>query len=300
MRVLVVGSGGQLGFELMRARWAPRIEVRGIDLPELDVGDERAVEAAVASVDGGVVVNSSAYTAVDKAETEEALAFKVNQDGPRSLAQACRRHNAALIHVSTDYVFDGSKSGAYTELDPTAPIGVYGRSKEAGERGIRRTLECHLILRTSWLYGIHGTNFVKTMLRLGRERDRLRVVDDQHGCPTAAQDLASAIVTLVDRIAAGDKMSWGTYHFANRGRTTWCNFARVILEAASRYTGRKVHVDAITTADYPTPAKRPANSELDTSRIEQVFGIRPAPWGESLQRVIAELFRGVETGGTPS
>lgn len=289
MKVLVVGSAGQLGFELMRASWPPSVEVRGVDLPELDVTRADQVDAAVAALGSGVVVNAAAYTAVDKAEIEVELALRVNRDGPAHLAGACQRHGSSLIHVSTDYVFDGTKATAYLETDPAAPVSSYGRSKEAGESMIRAELARHLIVRTSWLYGVHGQNFVKTMLRLSKERDRLRVVDDQYGCPTSAQDLASALVLLVGRIMNDPSIPWGTYHYANRGRTTWCELARTAIAFASRSTGRVVPVDAITTADYPTPARRPASSELDTSRIEQAFGIQPPPWRDSLRRVVDEI-----------
>lgn len=235
-----------------------------------------------------VVVNASAYTNVDRAETEPERAFAVNASGPRWLAEWCDLHHSALIHVSTDYVFDGQKAGAYAESDPTGPLGVYGASKLAGEEHVRATLERHVILRTSWLFSAHGHNFVKTMLRLGRERDVLRVVSDQHGRPTAADDLADAILSVAASLPQRQG-GFGTFHFAGAGATTWFDFACTILREHLAHADRSPEMIPITTADYPTPAKRPRNSVLDTAAFEAVHGIRPRAWQDGLREVLAEV-----------
>ena len=237
-----------------------------------------------------LVINAAAYTAVDKAESEEDIAYAVNKDGPAYLASACKEAGIPLIHVSTDYVFDGSKKGPYLESDPVSPLGVYGRSKAAGEEEIRSRLQKHIILRTAWLYGIHGSNFVKTMLRLGKERQSLRVVSDQYGCPTYASDLAEAILAISENHLEGRKIVWGTYHFCGGGFTTWHAFAEEIFRIACRYQSFNVkEIVPIGTSEYPTAAKRPHNSVLDCSLLRKNFGIIPHPWEESLAVMIEKL-----------
>jgi dTDP-4-dehydrorhamnose reductase len=289
MQVLVLGSAGQLGRELGRWSWPREVALTLRSRAEVDITDPRAVEQAVGEAD--VVVNAAAYTAVDRAETEVERAFQVNRDASALLAQACARGGQALLQVSTDYVFDGSKAGAYVEDDPVAPLGVYGASKLAGEEAIRATWEQHWIVRTSWVMGAFGNNFAKTMLRLAREKDRLRVVADQHGRPTLARELASVIAQIVQRKLEGTPIAWGTYHFAAAGRASWCDVARHIVELQAAHTGRKPPVDAITTAEYPTPAKRPQNSELDTAKLERALGFRPAAWQDGMSELVNELLR---------
>jgi dTDP-4-dehydrorhamnose reductase len=286
---LVTGANGQLGSELMRRVQRYGVTPTGLTIAELDITDARAVRQTVSQSGAAVVVNAAAYTAVDKAESETAPAYAVNRDGTAHLAAACAAANIPFIHVSTDYVFDGTKASPYTEDDPVHPVSVYGASKEAGEQALRNTWSRHVILRTAWVYSVFGHNFVKTMLRLARERDSLRVVADQRGCPTAAGDLAEAILRIVQRIKSGDEISWGTYHYCGAGSTTWHGFAEAIVQLAAPALGRTVPVIPITTADYPTPAKRPANSVLDCSRIRERFGIRPRPWREALKEVVDEL-----------
>lgn len=283
--VLVVGETGQLARELARAAWAPGVELTFAGRDIVDLARPETATAVVAALKPDVVVNAAAYTAVDKAESDADQAFLVNRDGPAALARAAAMVGAPMIHVSTDYVFDGTKDGAYAEDDPVAPVSVYGRSKEAGERAVREAAERHIILRTAWVYSPFGNNFVKTMLRLGAEREELRVVADQRGCPTAAADIAAAIV----RLAAADH-GWGTFHYAGAGPTTWHGFAEAIFAgAAARGARVPARVAAIGTADYPTPAVRPANSVLDCSRIDRVHGIVARNWRGALEGCLDAL-----------
>jgi dTDP-4-dehydrorhamnose reductase len=290
MKVLVLGTPGQLGHALMHASWPAGTELAGEAYPDFDMGRPGDVEAAVERHAPGLVVNATAYTAVDKAETERAAAWAINADGVGRLAAACAGRGIPLIHVSTDYVFDGTKDGAYVEDDPVCPVSVYGASKAAGEIAVRAGCRQHVILRTSWVYAAHGANFVKTMLRFGAEREEMRVVADQHGAPTAAEDLAEAIVRIAARIQEGPETApWGTYHCTGAGVTSWHGFAERIFQRLERQTGRRPRLTAITTADYPTPASRPANSRLDGSRLKAAFGIALPPWEESLDRVLDAL-----------
>ena len=289
MTILVTGAGGQLGSELMRRASRFDVKATGVSSADLDITDARAVQRSVARSGAAVVVNAAAYTAVDKAESEQALAFAVNRDGTAHLAAACAEAKIPFIHVSTDYVFDGTKEAPYTEDDPVHPMSVYGASKEAGERALREIWPLHVILRTAWVYSPFGHNFVKTMLRLAGERDSLTVVADQQGSPTAAGDLADAILRIVQYIGVRGDIPWGTYHYCGSGRTTWHGFAEAIMHLAAPALGRSVEVIPITTAEYPTPARRPANSVLDCSRISELFDIQPRPWRESLKEVVSEL-----------
>ncbi len=291
--VLVTGCGGQLGSELMGLRWPGAFRVTGTTRSELDITDPQQVSAAFDAGGYDLVVNAAAYTAVDRAEAEQDLAFAVNQRGAANIVQACARHEAALIQISTDYVFDGTKPAPYVESDPITALGVYGKSKAAGEAEVRGALRRHLVLRTAWVFGAQGNNFVKTMIKLLEERDELRVVADQQGSPTAARDLASAIIALADRIAGsrmrGADMPWGTYHCTNSGDATWYDIAREIAALAPPRPGRRTRVDPITTAEYPTAAQRPANSRLDCRKIEQSFGIRLRHWRQALEAVVQEI-----------
>jgi dTDP-4-dehydrorhamnose reductase len=257
-----------------------------------DITKSASVASAIARERPDLVINLAAYTAVDRAETEPESAWAVNCAGAAHIAAACGESTTALIHLSTDYVFDGSELGTYREEDPVNPLGVYGRSKEAGERAVRAAMPRHIILRTAWVYGAHGTNFVKTMLRLAAERPVLRVVADQRGCPTAAADIASALMAIARKIEQG-AASWGTFHFAGAGSASWHGFAEQIFDLAARLgscsLGSLPLVEAITTDQYPTLARRPMNSVLDCRKIKQVFGISPPPWQTSLEAVVREL-----------
>jgi len=290
--IAVIGSNGQLGWELVRQGEARGLKILALDYPEIDIRDPASIDDRIVFSKIDLVINAAAYTAVDKAESEPEMAFAVNREGPANLAERCRDSRIPLIHISTDYVFDGTKHGPYVEEDPIAPLGVYGKSKAAGEAEVRQRLPEHLIVRTAWLFGVHGHNFVKAMLRMGREKASLRVVSDQHGCPTFAADLAEAILEVVRQAEKNQSMKWGTYHYCGAGKTNWHGFATAIFEIARQYEKFAVkNVMPISTAEYPTPVKRPANSVLDCSKIGRHFGIRPRPWREGLARMIEQLYK---------
>jgi dTDP-4-dehydrorhamnose reductase len=289
MKLLVLGAGGQVGRELCRLAWPAGYRVAGFGRDGVDIAQRQAVAEAVARERPDIVVNAAAYTAVDRAESEPEAAWAGNCTGPANLAAACAETGIPLIHLSTDYVFDGTKEGPYREDDPVAPLGVYGESKEAGDRAVREALPEHVILRTAWVYAAHGRNFVNTMLRLAGEHPVLRVVADQTGSPTAAADIAVAIAVVTQQTAAGNRR-WGTYHFAGGGAVTWHGFAEAIFAEAAPWRGPPPRVEPITTADYPTPARRPANSVLDCTKIGDAFGITPRPWRAALADVIREIY----------
>ena len=260
--ILLFGGNGQLGRELTALCQARGIALRAFGRTEADIADPDAVASRFATTNPSLVVNAAAYTAVDNAESNIEEAERANEIGPAVLAKLCAGANVPLIHFSTDYVFDGRKSGGYVEDDPVAPLGVYGRTKLGGEEAVRAHHREHLILRTSWVYGPYGRNLLKTALELAQQRDELRFVADQRGCPTCTADIAEAILYLSPRLAARERV-WGTYHFAGTGVTTWFGFVQKVVELQSKFTGRRPEVRPITTADYPTPARRPANSELE-------------------------------------
>jgi dTDP-4-dehydrorhamnose reductase len=289
MKLLVLGAGGQVGHELCRLAWPAGYSIASFGRAGIDTTRREQIFAAVTRERPDIVINAAAYTAVDRAESEPDIAWASNCTGPANLAAACHDAVIPLIHLSTDYVFDGSKLGPYHEDDPVKPLGVYGKSKEAGDRAVRDALARHVILRTAWVYSAHGHNFVKTMLRLAAERPVLRVVADQIGSPTSAADIAAAIGAVVQQLNAGNSL-WGTYHFAGAGAVTWHGFAEAIFALAAPWRGPPPNVEQIATADYPTPARRPANSVLDCRRIGEAFGIVPRPWRAALAEVIGELY----------
>lgn len=296
-RVLVIGRSGQLARELARAAWPDGWTVGFAARPELDLRYPDRAAAAVLAAKPDLVINAAAYTAVDQAEGEPELARAINAAGPAAAATAAQQIGAPFVSVSTDYVFDGRAGGTYAEDAPVHPLSAYGRSKAEGEALIRQALAEHVILRTSWVFSAHGTNFVKTMMRLGAERETLRVVADQRGRPAAAADLAKAIVTVSAALAAG-RGHYGTFHVANTGETTWHGFAAAIFERL-RARGEPVprQVEAITTAEYPVKAARPANSVLDCSRIAATYGITLRPWQDALDDCLDELVRMKRAGG---
>jgi dTDP-4-dehydrorhamnose reductase len=292
--VIIFGAAGQVGNELMAGIFAPPLTVVGTDRATCDITDLAAVERFVGGERPSLIVNAAAYTAVDKAESDEAAAFAINRDGAANLARAAQRHGAALLHLSTDYVFDGSKQGPYVESDPVKPLGIYGRSKEAGEVMIRATLDRHVILRTAWVFGRHGGNFVKTMLRLGAERPELKIVADQLGCPTPARAIAATLAAIGTRILADPgTASYGTFHYAGAPPVTWHGFAQAIFAAAARH-GRKAPVlHAVPSSEYPTPARRPANSVLSTDALRARYGIAAADWRGELEPVVDAVLGGL-------
>jgi dTDP-4-dehydrorhamnose reductase len=260
--------------------------------PGLDITHMENTYQALTTIEPDIVINAAAYTAVDRAESDKDQAFAVNRDGTRHLADTCREMSIPLIHISTDYVFNGTARTPYREDDPPAPLGVYGASKWQGETVLRTRHHMHLIIRTSWLYSHSGQNFVKTMLRLGREQDVLRVVDDQYGSPTYSRDLAEAIAAMCQRIRQ-DKATvpWGTYHFCSVGQITWYEFATAIFKEAQAFEQFRVReIIPIQTTDYPTPAQRPAYSVLDCSKIQSDFCISPRPWRDSLRACVQEIY----------
>ncbi len=290
MKILITGADGQLGRELINQGQLKGFSVQAPSEDDMDITDLEKIDRCMAFHQPEVVINAAAYTQVDKAESEAALAFAVNTTGSANLARMCAKNKIPLVHISTDYVFDGQKGTSYLETDAISPVGVYGRSKAEGEIEIRSHLKEHIILRTSWLYGIHGHNFAKTMLKLATTKPKIRVVADQYGSPTNAADLAQTILIISDRMQFNNDVDWGTYHYCGQGVISWYNFAEKIVGLARLYADVKTtRIEPIATADYPTRALRPTYSALDCSRIQKHFGINPKPWQKSLEITIKEL-----------
>jgi dTDP-4-dehydrorhamnose reductase len=289
--VVVVGNNGMLGWEVVESVKKAGLEVAALDIPFIDITNGENVRSVLDRINyPRLLINCAAYTAVDKAESEPEAAFAANRDGPANLAGECKRLGIPLIHISTDYVFNGKSDRPYKEEDTADPLGVYGRSKWEGEEAVRSRLAKHIIVRTSWLYGSRGQNFVKTILRLGKEREELKVVSDQYGCPTWAFDLAGCLARIAERSLSG-KVSWGTYHFCGEGVTTWYDFASAILdEARGRQSSRIARVLPVPTSAYPTVAERPQYSALDCSKIGAGFDIKPPPWEKSLSYLMDEFY----------
>ena len=291
-RILILGKNGQLGRELWQRAIQKGFEILAYDRSDLDITDYSGLIHKIRGLDLSLVINAVAYTAVDKAEEEPGQAYAVNRDGPAALASICHEKNIPLLHISTDYVFDGSKDRPYLETDKIQPLGVYGKSKAAGEEEIRKQLKEHIILRTSWLYGIHGNNFVKTMIRLGKERDKLRIVGDQFGCPTFATDLAEAILSIAGRIQNNLNIEWGTCHYCGKDKVSWYEFAKKIFEIARIYENFRVkEIEPISTAEYPVPARRPANSVLDCSLLSKIYGTEFFSLHDSLNRMLEKILK---------
>jgi dTDP-4-dehydrorhamnose reductase len=288
--ILVFGAGGQLGQELQRQAAQRAIPVIALSRGGADISDAGTVSRILDEIGPALVVNAAGYTKVDLAEIEIAAAKLANEIGPGILAAACALKQTPLIHISTDYVFDGEKHGAYVESDTIAPLCIYGRTKAAGEAAVRAATARHIILRTSWVYGEFGNNFLKTVLRLAQDRDELRIVGDQQGCPTSTRDIADAIFRIAPMLT-GEPNLYGTYHFAGAGATSWHGFATRIVDAQAEITGRRPHVTAITTADYPTAARRPANSVLNCSLFERRFGFHARDWDEEADAITVRLAR---------
>ena len=288
-RILVTGGNGQLGTELRRFAWPEGWAVTAIDIDELDLRDTAAIAAMVASQPWAAVISAGAYTAVDKAESDVVTAWAVNAMAPAAFAEACAKAGIPIVQVSTDYVFDGARDGAWEVSDPVAPLGVYGASKLGGELAVRTSGARYAIVRTAWVVSAHGNNFIKTMLRVGATNPTLRVVDDQHGSPTSATDLAAALATITMRLVEDPAAPIGTYHFSNAGAVTWAGFAREIFAQSAARGGASAEVQGITTAEYPTPATRPANSLLSHDAITRDYGIHPPAWQTALGNILDEL-----------
>ena len=283
-RILITGGSGQVG-HCLKAQLEGCAELSVPDSSALNIADRRSVRQAVETFRPDYIINAAAYTAVDKAESDAERAFAVNRDGARYLAEAAEAAGAAMLHISTDYVFDGAGGAPYDEAAPTAPQNIYGASKLAGEQAVLAACRRAVVMRTSWVFGAHGQNFVKTMLRLGRERDSLGIVADQYGAPTAATDIAAALITVVRRHTPEQLAERaGIYHYCGSPYASWFEFAETIFaEAAAQGVLAKIPaVKPIATADYPTPAKRPADSRLDCGKIRAVFGIGPCDWHSAL------------------
>ena len=286
--ILVTGGSGQLAAALEAAASRP---LNLVGRPAFDFDRPETIEAAFRAANPGLVVNAAAYTAVDAAETDAGAAFRANRDGPALLAQLCAASGIPLIHISTDYVFDGNKGAPYHEADPVSPQGVYGASKLAGEAAVLASGARAVILRTSWVYSTTGKNFVRTMLAVGKTRDRLTVVADQRGCPTNAADFAAVILAIAARLEDGWRDDYaGVFHAAGTGDTTWHGLACAVFEDAARNGMTVPRVDPITTAHWPTPARRPPDSRLDCDKAQRVFGVRLPEWRGSLSRTIDAIF----------
>jgi dTDP-4-dehydrorhamnose reductase len=292
MKILVFGHNGQVATALRKGDWQDA-SVISLGRDAANIIDPLSVKQAIADIRPDVVVNAAAYTAVDRAESEAELAYAVNRDGAGHIAAASQAAGAPLIHLSTDYVFDGGQTTPYPVDAPRAPLGVYGASKAAGEDAVQAAGPRHIIIRTSWVFSGGGQNFVHTMLRLGAERDQLRVVADQFGCPTAADDLAAAIVAAARRALANDT-GWGVQHYCGAPTVSWHGFATAIFAERQRQTGAPPPtIAAIATADYPTPARRPAHSVLDCRRFAADFAVAPADWRAALVPVVRQCLDGL-------
>jgi dTDP-4-dehydrorhamnose reductase len=292
MDILVTGGAGQVGLEVARLPRRSDVIYHMPTRQELDLADPRAFAAFFENRIFDAVINTAAYTAVDKAENDVAGAYAANALAPALLADLARARNMPLIQISTDYVFDGTAQRPYEADDAVNPLGVYGASKLAGEMAVLRGASRSLVLRTAWVVSAQRANFAKTMLRLAAQQPRLRVVDDQHGAPTSAADLAAALELIAVRMIQDAHAPAGVYHFSNAGQTTWCGLARRIFEVSGALGGAAAEVEGIATAEYPTPARRPAFSVLSTSKITRDYGISPRPWRDAVDDIVQELTDG--------
>lgn len=290
-RLLVTGREGQVVQSLVeRAAQDARVTLITAGRPELDLAKPDAIAAFIADQKPDLIVSAAAYTAVDQAETDADAAFTVNAEGPRALAKAAKALSIPIIHLSTDYVFDGSKAEPYLESDPVAPLGIYGQSKLKGEQAIAAETDNYVILRTAWVYSPFGRNFLKTMLKLAETRDELNVVADQIGNPTSALDIADAVLAVAHNLLGSEAAHLrGIFHMSGQGRASWAEFASEIFRLSAEKTGPSAKVNPIPSSAYPTPAKRPANSQLDCSRLAQVHGVRLPRWQDATAVVLSRL-----------
>lgn len=289
-QLLCIGKSGQVARALQERCAAQAIDFTAIGRPDVDLLKPESLKAAIVTAAPKVVINAAAHTQVDQAETDQDAAFALNAEGPKQLAEICAALNLPLIHISTDYVFDGAGTSPFLETDQTAPLNVYGASKLAGEEFVRAALAQSVILRTSWVYSPFGANFVKTMLRLARDRGEVSVVDDQIGSPTSALEIADTIIEISKAISVrADERMFGTYHFTSDGAASWADVAEEIFSVYEGRTGCKIILNRIPSSDYPTPAARPLNSRLDTRKITDTLGVTPRPWRESIRETVNRL-----------
>ena len=291
MRILVVGGQGQVGSALALLGKKHGLDLIALGRSELDITDAVSISMAFETHLPELLINAAAYTDVDKAETESDLAYAINETATALLADACAAANIPILHISTDYVFDGSKEGLYTETDPVNPLAVYAKSKEGGERALRERVERHIILRTSWVFGVQGNNFVKTMVRLAKDRDRLTVVADQFGGPSSAQGIASVLLAIATQYESAADIAWGTYHYCQKPYVSWHQFAQAIVERATEMglVDHPVEVEPILSSEFTTPVRRPTNSRLDTTKLEAFSNIPTRSWVEDVQLVLNSL-----------
>lgn len=291
MRILVAGRQGQVGSELAFLGAEQGLDLVALGRSDLDVTDTESIASVFEIYQPDLLINAAAYTAVDKAESEPGRAYAVNETATALLADSCAEANIPMLHISTDYVFDGTKEGSYKEEDPVNPIAVYAKSKEAGERALRERLENHIILRTSWVFGVQGNNFVKTMVRLAKDRDRLKVVSDQFGGPSSARGIASALLTIAAQYEKNGTVSWGTYHYCQKPYVSWHQFAQAIIERATEIelVDHPVEVAPILSSEFPTPVTRPKNGCLSVKKLNCRFKINAPGWIDDLENVLNDL-----------
>ena len=287
-KVLVTGSNGQVGRCLVeQLNSIDDVELLAVDREQLDITNQASVDKLISTFRPDFIINAAAHTGVDQAEEEIELSYAINEQGPKFLAEAAKRIGAVILHISTDYVFEGNKEGEYRETDVTNPQGVYGQSKLAGEIAVAEACDKHIILRTAWVFGEHGNNFVKTMLRLGKDRDELSIVGDQFGGPTYAGDIASTLIQMTERISQSDMSVFGIYHYSGLPHVSWFDFANTIFDTAveQKVLTKKPDLTSITTDQYPTPAKRPSNSRLNNEKVIDSFSVRISDWKLALSNI---------------
>ncbi|MEN9917142.1 MAG: hypothetical protein RLY40_1074 [Pseudomonadota bacterium] len=284
-KILLTGAHGQLGYEIIELAKNLNISLYSYTHEQLDIIKLEQIKYVVATTKPNYIINTAAYTSVDKAEKESEIAFSINCLGVKNLAKIAKEYNIPLIHISTDYVFDGQKKSAYTEQDITQPISIYGKSKLSGENLLRKTWYKHIILRVSWIFGRFGNNFVKTILRLAKEKNELKIIADQRGAPTYAGDIALTLIKIIDCLEQG-QTTWGTYHYTGKPALSWYEFSKIIIEEAKQYRQLRVkEIFPISTLEYPSIARRPFNSELNCQKISQAFNINPNNWFFGLQLI---------------
>jgi len=291
MRILVAGGQGQVGSALAQIGKEQGLDLVALGRSDLDITEPASIAAAFEKHQPEILINAAAYTAVDKAESEADLAYVINETATALLAAACSAANIPMLHISTDYVFDGSKEGLYTEDDPVNPLAVYAKSKEAGERALRERVVRHIILRTSWVFGVSGNNFVKTMVRLAKDRDRLTVVADQFGGPSSARGIASALLEIAAKYEQKGEVAWGTYHYCQKPYVSWHQFAQAVIGRATeiKLVDHPVEVSPIPSAEFPTPVTRPANSRLCTDKYEAAFTLSITEWLADVDQLLDSL-----------